>query len=345
MKRSIAIFISCVFFFSAFLNLSRAETSGNFEMGFLPIPRQPISKTHWIELFELLKDNADTLLHHAQINWKNPLDIESSRFIVGMSRSYGLKLFIVVDPLSPNRNSLDPNLPKDFRPNFADKNVREGFKRFTLKLCTEFKPEYLALGSEVNSYFLQHPEEIKNFLYLYKETYAAVKKISPETKITVTFQFESLSGTSGNKPQWELISMFEPDLDVLAISTYPSFWFASPSQMPPDYYSRLRKFSAKPLVIAESGWPSGGAKAYHGSAENQRQFLLRVAELTKGLDLKLWIWWFLHDWKGKEYADYFKTMGLKEANGVEKPAWITWQQLHRLKSPVPGTVVQPNVNK
>jgi len=88
--------------------------------------------------------------------------------------------------------------------------------------------------------------------------------------------------------------------------------------------------TSKPIIIAESGWPTGGSSEFHGSSENQKDFVAKIPELAKEINLKLWIWWFLHDWQGEGYPDYFKTMGLKTSDGQEKPAWKTWQQIFAL---------------
>jgi exo-beta-1,3-glucanase (GH17 family) len=98
--------------------------------------------------------------------------------------------------------------------------------------------------------------------------------------------------------------------------------------MPADYYSRILAHTGLPVVIAESGWPTGGDPAWHGSDANQTRFLTRVAELTQPLTLSLWIWWFLHDWAGAGYPAFFQTMGLRNSDGTTKPSWSTWQSIH-----------------
>lgn len=109
--------------------------------------------------------------------------------------------------------------------------------------------------------------------------------------------------------------------------TLPGHGPADPGLIPADYYSRIRQYSSKPLIIAESGWPSGGDKAYHGSKENQKKFLATVDRLSEAAGLKLWIWWFLHDWEGEGYPAFFKTMGLRNAKGKEKLAWKEWRRI------------------
>lgn len=319
----------------------RADITGSrsFDMGCVPIPAQPLTTKAWLDTFDLLGKNADYVLHHAHVDWSDFVKganvpssrgIEDLKFISGMSRKNNLKLFVVIDPLSPDREKIDPALPRSIGANFRDRKVREAFKNYSLRIAREFRPHYMGLGSEINIYLSKHPGEIRDFFSLYRETCNDIKKILPDTKITSTFQFETLSGVAGNTAQWQILKLFEPKLDAVAITTYPSPWFETPDKMPPDYYSKIKKYTRKPIIVAESGWPSEGEKRYHASAENQERFLLRFIELNKDVKLKLWIWWFLHDWKSGGYADFFKTMGLISADGKEKPSWVIWQKIHEL---------------
>jgi hypothetical protein len=186
----------------------------------------------------------------------------------------------------------------------------------------------MGLAPEINTYINKHPEDADNFISLYNETYDAVKQVSPNTSVLVTFQFESLSGTNGDIPRWEIINQFEPKLDLVGITTYPGFWFETPFAISPTYYSQITNYTSKPIIIAESGWPSGGEASFHGSVINQKDFLNQVVTLTKDIDVRLWIWWFLHDYAGEGVSEYFKTMGLRISSGEEKESWVTWQTIY-----------------
>jgi len=329
------------------LELPISERS--FELGFMAIPKQPITTDAWFNAFELLRDNGEFVLIHAHIDWLDfvdssdtvfeirPQNLESTNFLSEMAKMYGLKTFIVIDPLEgTNREEIDakarmlsPELSR--LPLFSDEKLRKAFKNYSVRIARDYKPEYLGLGSEINTYIAKNPEDAENLISLIKETIPLVKQVSPNTKITVTFQFDQLNGTSfSGKTQWDILASLESKLDLVAISSYPSLWFASPEEIPDNYYSQIKEHTNKPIIMAESGWPTAGAAQYHGSYENQNKFLLRFIALTKDLDLKLWIWWFLHDQPGDGYLDFFRTMGMRTSDGQEKPAWKTWQSIHAL---------------
>ena len=323
----------------------------SFEMGFVPVPKQPLSTENWLDAFSVLKANSDFVLHHSKPDWNAFAEtteaarsleltpnLEGVNFIVLMTRQNSLKVFLVVDPLASDREQIDGKLYEAFpstqfeQPlSFGSSFVRDAFKNYAVRLARDYKPEIMGLGSEVNTYMQKHPEDADNLVSLIRETAVLVKQESPNTKITATMQFESLTGTFGSgSSQWEIFNKITSIVDYAAITTYPSLVFENPEKIPENYYSQLNLHTSKPIIIAESGWPTGGSSEFHGSSENQKDFVAKIPELAKEINLKLWIWWFLHDWQGEGYPDYFKTMGLKTSDGQEKPAWKTWQQIFAL---------------
>lgn len=309
-----------------------------FAMGFLPIPRQPLSQESWLETWdELLQQNAEFVRTNVEVDWEDFLEspdpksfgeLQHLTFASGMAKRSRLKAVFVITPTDSTTGDFHKRLPERMGDSFADKQVRQAFANCTIRIAKDYKPEYLALGNEINGYFKHHPDDVANFLSLYREIYTAVKKVSPATRMTISLQYELLTGTFDGTPQWKLLDQFGAHLDVLAISTYPSPFFGDPGSIPDDYYTQLSRHGKQPVIVVESGWPTQGNKKLGASPETQERFLSRFVELTAGLDLDLWIWWFLHDWAGEGYPDFFKSMGLRTSNGTEKPPWQTWQKIH-----------------
>ncbi len=319
----------------------------SFNLGFCPVPQQADhgqpTTDDWMKTFSLLAQNAEYVLHHVHLSkedWKNFATGESVNsysaypgleFIVLMAVRHNLEVFVVIDPLTSNREEISPN---PFANGFHDPNIRNAFKNFSLRIARDCHRltngkilKYTALGSEVNTYFKSHPNDASNFITLYRETYRLLKSEFPQTRITSTLQYELLNGRFDGNPRWDIILQFGAQLDAVAITTYPSAFFENPDAIPNDYYLRLKQFTKKPIVVAESGWPTAGDPSWHGSKENQKRFLARFIELTSKMNLKLLIWWFLHDSTGEGYPAYFRSMGLRTSDGVAKPAWETWQKI------------------
>ena len=341
------LLILAIFFLGACLSCSAlgdavglAISSRSFEMGFLPIPSQPLTTEAWLKTWKILGKSADFVLEQGgmeekewklfskNVNQKKTKSIESADFVYGMAKREGLKVIRVIDVMRPQSEDI-ANLPQSLGKNFGDEKVRRAFKNFAQRHA-QYEPTYLGLFAEVNGYIKKHPADAGNVISLVKETYDLVKKVSPNTKITATFQYEGIVGLIDGTAQWEILKMFTDIVDVVAITTYPSAWFANPAEIPDDYYLQLTLHTNKPIIVAESGWPSAGEKRFHGSDENQQAFLKRFLTLTENINLELWIWWFLHDWKGEGYADFFKSMGLMTSDGKAKISWDIWQAIHDL---------------
>ena len=67
-----------------------------------------------------------------------------------------------------------------------------------------------------------HPEDVGNFVSLYKELYKKVKDEVPDTQIFVSFQWDDLNnmfapateGRRAGQTNWDQVEAFEPELDL-----------------------------------------------------------------------------------------------------------------------------------
>ncbi|MBA4379715.1 MAG: hypothetical protein C0393_03365, partial [Anaerolinea sp.] len=219
----------------------------------------------------------------------------------------------------------------------ADAGDRAKFQQVAVEIASRYSPQFLALGVEVNSYYKRDPSDFDNFVSLYAETYDAVKAVSPETKVFTIFQYEMLrggqffSGDGQNPTQWDLLERFEGHLDLAAFTTYPFLLYASPSDLPADYYTEITEHTSLPVTFTEVGWPSEPLKPapyspFGGSQDEQAAFVRRFFELANGLDLSLALWSFPHDPAG-QINPAFLSISLRHNNGASKPALAVWQEM------------------
>lgn len=214
---------------------------------------------------------------------------------------------------------------------FADHG--EAYRNTVLAVVKMYRPEYLAIGVEVNSLHARvSPEVFSDFAAFYRETYDAIKEINPSTKVFTIFQLELMKGESRLSglelaPQWELIDLFEDKLDLVGFTVYPFLEYDSVSEIPPDYYTEISKYTDQPIVFTEMGWPTNSAIA-PGDEQEQVQFLLGLLESTKFLNVELFIYPFLHDFPFD--VELFETIGLKKNNGEEKLVYQYWLALKSL---------------
>ncbi len=311
-----------------------------FAMGLSSLPAD-LTEESYERAFEQAASAGEVILIQRTPPWQEMLagtvsdtTAQNTTRETGLAERYGLDLFVAIDPTdaSASRSQL-ADLPDELRgAGFADEDVRRAFIAYAQYVADNYRPEYLALGVEVNSYAQHHPEDFRQFVSLYHEAYQAVKQLSPATSVFTIFQLEELQGLlpaeAPHPPQWDLIADFEPRLDILAVSSYPSLVFPDVAQIPPSYFAQLRAYSQRPIAIAEMGYSSDSAAdaAIGQSEEQQAAFLNQALRSAQQLSMTLVVWFAGQDptFTAGPPFDKLQHIGLKRQNGTAKPAWLVW---------------------
>ena len=323
--------------------------AGRTVYGFFPSPPE-VSLQSIFDLYKAFGQHADVVLLQQNIPWKqfeDGVEVESQA-ITDIHNQYilahqnGLEVIFIVDPLNGLNRTEFADLPFGWDASFANPDVRAAFANYTLRILREFKPQYLGLASEINTYQDTHPDDFPNFLSLYREVYDLIKAEAPETQVFVTFQWDELNNlipavAGGRQPyqvDWQQIEQFEPRLDVWVISSYPFVVFDSGAAIPGDYYAPLLSRTAKPLAVAEGGMPTAG----DGEPQDQVDYLNAI-HTQIGSRLDFWIYLLLQDLNLDSYSammkkqghgadvntlGWFVTGGLRTQSGEPKPALEVW---------------------
>jgi len=312
--------------------------------------------------FKAMGEHGDFVLFQNSIPWQDfvaGIDGESQtrtdvRNQMILARLNKLEAVWVVDPLNGLNRREFMGLPAGWQPSFANPDVRAAFTNYTLWLVREFRPRYLGLASEINTYADAHPEDFPNYLQLYKQVYALVKAQSPTTQVFVTFQWDDLNnmfataneGRARLATNWDQVEAFEPQLDLWAISSYPFFVFRTGAEIPADYYARLLTRTTKPLAVAEGGYPSRQTGAITAKPQDQIDYLNAIHNQI-GERLTFWVYLLLNDFNIEAYNNFmrqqgvstndlgtlgmFANVGLREMNGTPKPALEIWHSFRRTR--------------
>jgi hypothetical protein len=241
--------------------------------------------------------------------------------VAQLAALHNLKAMIVVQFFSQSTGQL-------LRP--LNTTNEEHYVSSTSAFASEYKPEYLGIGIEVNILFEKNLTAFNRFVALYSQVYDAVKSASPNTQVFTVFQLEKMNGLGGglyggvddpSRAEWQLLAQFPKD-DVLAFTTYPGLIYHTPSDIPSDYYSGIAAHSNRSVGFTEVGWQSGSIGGGWNSSESlQKAFVTRFFALTSGLDRAFAVWSFLYD---QNAAAPFSSMGLFYTNGTAKLAWPSW---------------------
>ena len=324
--------------------------------GFFPSPPEATTSSV-LKHFGDLGQHADFILVQPNIPWEDfttGSPAESQRLTdirnqVLLAHQNGLEVAFVVDPLNGLNRREFFGLPADWNPSFAAPQVRQAFADFALWITREFRPAYLGLASEINTYADAYPEDFPSYRSLYREVYDAVKAESPATQVFVTFQWEDLNNlfpgaAEGRTPRqinWDQVEAFEPELDLWVISSYPFVAFRSGSEIPDDYYAPLLTRTSKPLAVAEGGYTSEPMGPFPGTPQDQVDYLASIHDQIGGR-LRFWVYLLLNDFHQDSYRQamresgrseedvntlgMFSAVGLRTASGEAKPALEVWDR-------------------
>jgi hypothetical protein len=244
----------------------------------------------------------------------------------GLGLAYGLDVF---DPAA--RGSL-AGLPERYAgADLSHPDLHEAFLAQARFIALNYRPAYLALGVEVNAAFESNPNGYVAFAQAYHDAYVEVKAISPETHVFVTFQYEQLLGIvpwePPHAPRWGLLNDFT--LDLVGLTTYPSFVYSVARKVPPDYYSQLSEHTERPVAFISAGFASAPAREGLNSSTpvEQRRFLERLFEEAEALRAPLLIWFASRDldFAQSPPLDLLASIGLRTAGDEPKEAWPSWE--------------------
>lgn len=324
--------------------------------GFFPSPPD-VTLESVLNHFEALGEHADFILIQPNVPWEDFIEgvdgdsksRDDIRNQVILAEMNDLEWAFVIDPLNGLNRREFSGLPPGWEASFSNPDIRTAFTNFTLWCLREFDPRYLGLGSEINTYMDAYPEDVEHYLSLYREVYAVVKRRDADTQVFVTFQWDDLNnmfpqaaeGRQAMDTNWEQVELFEPELDVWAMSSYPYFVFHG-EQIPDDYYSPLADRTEKPLAISEGGFSSESFGPIVSSPEAQVGYLQTI-DRQIGDRLAFWVYLILSDlnmdsieeamrMNGMSEQDIdtlsmFATTGLREADGTAKPALEVWDRI------------------
>jgi hypothetical protein len=316
-----------------------------FMMGFSSLPRE-LNAASYAASIEFAGEHGEIVLIQRTVPWAEfrpggaigSETAESTASERDAARDGGLRIFFAIDPTdsATGRDRLG-GLPDGMTGRrFDDADVRSAFRSYAEYVALNYKPEFLALGVEMNLYYAKNEEDWENFRSLYTEAYAAVKRVSPDTQVTVTLQYEDLQNLLPREdehfPEWQLVRAFDP-IDFVSISTYPSFAFDDPAAIPENYYSQLAAFTDKPIAIAEMGYAStgGGADMPAHTEEEQAAFLEHALDEAGKRSMLFAVWFAIWDpvyARGTAFGA-FESIGLIRADDTKKPAWQPWLEASR----------------
>src|SRR3954469_4582841 len=205
----------------------------HFHMGFTGFPHDFTAEAI-TEARAFCRDNGDIIAHHIEgVPWAEALSGQPfSRELLKewegkkAATAKGGRVYLAV---SPGRGDLKVAekglpLPKELADKpYDDPQVMKAYLAYCRRAVEFFKPDYLAIGIEVNEIFQAGPDKWRAYTALHRHVYDELKKDHKDLPIFASFTLHGMLNKSGNARETALAAFREimPANDVVAVSFYP----------------------------------------------------------------------------------------------------------------------------
>jgi hypothetical protein len=180
---------------------------------------------------------------------------------------------------------------------WSDREITD-FARTCAELARAARPDHFEVASDVNVYLALHPGEVERVRKLVRAARAAVARVSPDTKLTLSYNCEVLGGVYGRthyfpfgdlpeikRADRQAVLSLAEEVEEVALTTRPQSGFVQPRQMGPNYYlARRQELGNKPVLVTRV---EARLDETDAALITQEQFMKRVLRLFYWLDARL----------------------------------------------------------
>jgi hypothetical protein len=344
------------------LSLSAAEPSRPFHLGFTRWPSD-LTLDGMLAPERFAHEHGDivSVMFIGGIPWPEALSGKAFSQDIQNNLKYrppqGKKLFLSISPLNKDRKAMAPywgekdNLPLPSPWNSAklnDPQVKKAYQAFVLRSVDAMKPDYLAIGIELNVLLSNDLKKWKELKELHIETYQAVKAKHPKLPVCFTTEvlhYKKLATEAKRSDQEGEVAELMKYSDLFAMSIYPHMTYDLARPVPSKFFDFATQFK-KPICVSESGMTSKDVelKAFgltlRGSEAEQKQFTQMLLEKATADKYEFIINFATTDFEKlceklpkplDDLARIWAYTGMQTSSKKAKPALEVWDQ--SLKSP------------
>jgi hypothetical protein len=259
----------------------------------------------------------------------------------------GGKVYLAI---SPGRGDLKPGekaqpFPAELRgKSYDDPDVQRAYLEYCRRLVDFFRPDYLAIGIEVNEIQQAGPDRWQAYSALHRHVYQTLKKMHPQLPIFASFTLHGMLNQAGKAREAMLAAFFEimPFNDLVAVSFYPFIRGGTT-----DILGCLRWLTKhfdsfhKPYAFVEVGEPAerqrltGNGQVIDGTPEKQESFYRTLLDFSSRHQVAFVISFLHRDYdllwdkiKGNSPEAFvvWRDCGLLDQEGTPRPAYSVWKQ-------------------
>ena len=268
----------------------------SYRMGFSAIPP---SNDFDLAIASILmwSERADAALISMELPWDSllagvPPETLVVRDQVGLTnyyRSQGHELWVYLDPANGlNRAGESSKLVAAGR-SITEPEIQQIYRRYAVVIDSILQPEHLGLTLETNLIRGIAPAPIYAAIkQVANDAAADVRAMDNDVKLSVSLQVDwawgrLLGGNVYEGVDQDFIDF--PFMDEVGLSSYPYLaGFATPEQIPLNYYSRLLEGRSLRAMITEGGWSSATIDTMVSNEDEQKRYIQRQAMLLDELN-------------------------------------------------------------
>ena len=265
----------------------------SYRMGFSAIPPSGNQATVLASL-DMWGKRADAAIMHVDVQWAAMLAGNSATAaaranaldLANYYRAHNLPIVLMLDVTNGlARDKEAPELVTAGR-SITEPAIQRLYRDYVVAIVDVVRPTHIGLAAETNLIRLAAPKAVYDAVVkMTNDAAGDLRARGVTTPLYVSVQVEVAWGRlAGSGPATYVgidadVRDF-PFIGALGLSSYPYLaGFATPEDIPTDYYSRIPGTRMLPLMVVEGGWTSGSVGTFQSSPQVQARYVHRQSEL------------------------------------------------------------------
>ena len=203
--------------------------------------------------------------------------------LVNHYRSKGHEIWIYLDPGNGLNRGGESDALVGLGRSITEPAIQALYRRYVVVMDSMLAPSHLGLALETNLIRGASPPSL----------YSAIRQVANDAardvrlrnglvKLSVSVQVDYAWGALGGGPYVGIdqdVADF-PFIQELGLSSYPYLaGFATPEEIPVNYYSRLVEGRTIPVMVTEGGWSSATLDTIVSSEDEQKRYIEKHMQL------------------------------------------------------------------
>lgn len=313
----------------------------SYRMGFSGIPpRQDFASL--LQTLDAFTRRADAAIMSNEAPWESllagiPPDDFVRRQQLPLAQYYrgkGLRVWVYLDPANGLNRGGEANPLVAAGRSITEPAIQQLYRAYAVALDTLIHPDVFGVVLETNLIRAASPPALYAAIrQVANDAAADIRAHDPAVTLSASVQVETAWGKFGGGAFEGVDTDFAdfPFIELLGLSSYPYFVWASPEQLPADYYSRLLIGHTVPVAVVEGGWTSESFSTVTSTPLRQLEYLDVHARLLDGVHAEAWFQLTFTDLELHSLPPGlatgllpFSRLGVVDTTLGAKPALATW---------------------